>query len=109
MPKISERGIRVIGLGVGTAKGAMIPDGEGGFVKDESGAVVLSELESGTLRDLARPRMASTGTPANGSTFPRLVAATVEHGRKGRFAERNTSVMPSAPMGACPGAGLPAR
>src|SRR5208283_3042093 len=50
---LAKRGIRVIGLGVGTAAGTMIPDGAGGFMKDDSGAVVMSKLESGTLRDLA--------------------------------------------------------
>jgi Ca-activated chloride channel family protein len=39
---LARRGIRVIGLGVGTAGGSMIPDGTGGFMKDDSGAVVLS-------------------------------------------------------------------
>jgi len=50
---LKKKGIRVIGLGVGTAAGSMIPDGSGGLVKDNRGAVVLSKLESGTLRELA--------------------------------------------------------
>src|SRR5207244_3462348 len=36
--ELKKRGIRVIGLGIGTSAGAMIPDGSGGFVKDERGA-----------------------------------------------------------------------
>ena len=32
----------------------MIPDGSGGFVKDDRGAVVLSKLESRTLEQLAQ-------------------------------------------------------
>src|SRR5690606_14354857 len=45
---LKERNIRAICLGIGTTAGAMIPDGNGAFVKDERGAVVLSRLESTT-------------------------------------------------------------
>ena len=40
---LKKKGIRVIGLGVGTAAGAMLPDNAGGLVKDDRGAVVRSE------------------------------------------------------------------
>jgi Ca-activated chloride channel homolog len=87
---LAKRGIRVIGLGVGTAGGTMIPDGSGGFMKDDSGAVVMSKLESGTLRDLAS---ATHGVYMDASSWvdlPKVLAATVEQGRRGRFVERNT-------------------
>jgi Ca-activated chloride channel family protein len=87
---LAKRGIRVIGLGVGTAAGTMIPDGQGGFMKDDSGAVVMSKLESGTLRDLSS---ATHGVYVDASTWvdlPKVLASTVEQGRKGRFVERNT-------------------
>jgi Ca-activated chloride channel family protein len=87
---LAKRGIRVIGLGVGTASGSMIPDGEGGFMKDDSGAVVMSKLESGTLRDLSG---ATHGVYLDASSWvdlPKVLAATVEQGRKGRFVEHNT-------------------
>jgi Ca-activated chloride channel family protein len=87
---LAKRGIRVIGLGVGTAAGSMIPDGAGAFMKDDSGAVVMSKLESGTLRDLAG---ATHGVYLDASSWvdlPKVLAATVEQGRKGRFVERNT-------------------
>jgi Ca-activated chloride channel family protein len=87
---LAKRGIRVIGLGVGTAAGSMIPDGAGAFMKDDSGAVVMSKLESGTLRDLAS---ATHGVYLDASAWvdlPKVLAATVEQGRKGRFVERNT-------------------
>jgi Ca-activated chloride channel homolog len=82
--------VRVIALGVGTAGGAMIPDGNGGFVKDERGAVVLSRLESGTLQELAQ---ATGGTYRDASGWIDLAALikdTVEAGRKGQFVEKNT-------------------
>lgn len=88
--RLKSRGIRVIGLGVGTAAGAMIPDGAGGFVKDERGAVVLSKLESGTLQELSRVaggvyRDASTWVDLAG-----LLKETIEAGQKGQFMEKNT-------------------
>ncbi len=88
--ELKKKGIRVIGLGVGTATGAMIPDGSGGLVKDERGAVVLSKLESGTLQDLAS---VTGGTYRDASTWLDLAGvlnATVEAGQKGKFLEKNT-------------------
>ncbi|ACB75677.1 VWA domain-containing protein [Opitutus terrae] len=88
--ELKNRGIRVIALGVGTTAGAMIPDGAGGLVKDERGAVVLSKLESNTLRELAS---ATSGVYEDASTWVDLaavLAATVEAGQKGQFLEKNT-------------------
>lgn len=88
--QLKKKGIRVIGLGVGTPAGAMIPDGSGGLVKDERGAVVLSKLESGTLRQLAE---ITDGLYQDASTWidlAALVNSTVEAGKKGDFVEKNT-------------------
>jgi Ca-activated chloride channel family protein len=88
--ELVKRGIRVIGLGVGTGTGGMIPDGSGGFMKDENGAVVMSKLEAGTLRELAT---ATHGVYQDASTWidlPKVLAATVDQGRKGRYAEHNS-------------------
>lgn len=85
---LKDKGIRVIGLGVGTTAGAMIPDGSGGFVKDDRGAVVLSKLENTTLQELAR---ATNGTYQDASTWidlPALLQTTVEAGRKGDFVDK---------------------
>ncbi len=90
IPELTKRGIRVIGLGVGTAAGGMIPDGSGNFMKDEKGAVVLSKLEDGSLRELAR---ATHGTYVDASEWvdiSKVLAQTVETGKKGRFLEHNT-------------------
>lgn len=88
--ELKKKGIRVIGLGIGTSSGAMIPDGAGGFVKDERGAVVLSKLESDTLQELAR---VTGGTYRDASSWLDLASvlqSTVEAGRKGRFMDKNT-------------------
>ena len=87
---LKKKSIRVIGLGVGTAAGAMIPDGKDGFMKDERGAVVLSKLESGTLQQLAQ---VTGGVYRDASTWldlATLLKETVEAGQKGRFLEKNT-------------------
>ena len=87
--ELKTKGIRVIGLGIGTNTGAMIPDGSGAFVKDERGAVVLSKLESATLQQLATD---TNGVYADASTWvdlAQLIQSTVETGRKGAFTEHS--------------------
>lgn len=90
IPELEKRGIRVIGLGVGTSAGSMIPDGSGGFMKDETGAVVLSKLESATLRDLAAATHGVYRDASQWVDLPALVSSTVDAGRKGRFTEQNS-------------------
>ncbi|HND61158.1 MAG TPA: VWA domain-containing protein [Opitutaceae bacterium] len=90
LEELRKKGVRVIGLGVGTTAGAMIPDGSGGFVKDERGAVVLSRLENRTLQELAET---THGTYSDASSWVDLAAilrATVEAGQRGKFVEKNT-------------------
>lgn len=88
--ELKQRGIRVIGLGVGTIAGSMIPDGSGGFVKDDRGAVVLSKLESSTLEQLAS---ATGGVYRDASTWvdlADLIQQTVAAGRAGKFVEKRS-------------------
>ena len=88
--ELKKKEIRVIGLGVGTPAGGMIPDANGQFVKDERGAVVLSKLESATLQELARE---TNGVYRDSSTWvdvAALVNETIDKGRKGDFVEKNT-------------------
>ncbi|HTO04898.1 MAG TPA: VWA domain-containing protein [Opitutus sp.] len=90
IPELKKKGIRVIGLGVGTPEGAMIPDGAGGLVKDERGAVVMSKLESATLRELADETNGAYQDASNWIDLAALVTATVESGKQGEFMEKNT-------------------
>ncbi len=90
LPELKAKGIRVIGLGIGTPGGGMIPDGTGGFVKDDRGAVVLSKLEAGTLQSLAQ---ATGGVYRDASSWldlASLIKETVDAGQKGKFVEKNT-------------------
>jgi Ca-activated chloride channel family protein len=87
---LKKRGIRVIGLGVGTPGGGMIPESDGSFLKDDRGAVVLSRLEPATLQELAR---ATEGVYRDASAWidvAGLVNETIERGRRGEFVETNT-------------------
>jgi Ca-activated chloride channel family protein len=90
VPDLAKRGIRVIGLGVGTSAGGMIPDGAGAFMKDENGAVVLSRLESGTLRELADATHGVYRDASDWVDLSKVLASTVEEGRKGKFVEQNS-------------------
>lgn len=90
LAELKKKNIRVIGLGVGTAEGAMIPDGTGGLVKDERGAVVMSKLESATLEELARSTNGAYRDSSAWVDLAALVNETIEAGRKGEFVEKNT-------------------
>ena len=90
IPELKKKGIRVIGLGVGTTAGAMIPDSSGGFVKDERGAVVLSRLESGTLQQLAQETNGTYRDASSWLDLSSVLNATVETGQKGKFLEKNS-------------------
>jgi len=51
--ELASNGYRVSVLAVGTEQGAPIPRGEGGFVTDDSGAVVVPQLPTAALQRLA--------------------------------------------------------
>ncbi len=84
--QLAERGVRVLALGLGTPAGAMVPDGEGGFVKDQRGAVVLSRLESATLQELARVTGGAYRDASAWVDLPALLADTIARGRAARVA-----------------------
>jgi Ca-activated chloride channel homolog len=50
---LRRQGYTVSVLGVGTAEGAPLSDGSGGFVQDEQGTVVVPRLDASSLRALA--------------------------------------------------------
>lgn len=88
---LKTKGIRVIGLGVGTAQGSFIPDANGGFVKDERGAVVMSRLNSSTLQELAQVTGGAYSDASAWIDLASLLRRTVEAGKKGEFSEKNTA------------------
>ncbi|HEX2101154.1 MAG TPA: hypothetical protein VHF69_10845, partial [Candidatus Synoicihabitans sp.] len=72
---------------MGTADGAMLPDGQGGLVKDERGAVVLSRLNPSTLEELARRTNGVYRDASSWVELAQLLRETVEAGREGQFTE----------------------
>jgi Ca-activated chloride channel family protein len=85
--QLKKKNIRVIGLGVGTAAGSLIPDGAGSFVKDDQGAAVLSKLENSTLRELAEKTDGAYTDASSWVDLPALLDSTIEAGRRGLFHE----------------------
>ena len=53
MKQIATQGRRISILGVGTKDGAPIPE-QGGFVKDQAGAIVVPKLDAGSLQAAAQ-------------------------------------------------------
>jgi len=49
-----KKGVRVFVLGVGSTEGSPIPDGEGGYMKDHSGNVVMSTLNEQMCQEIAQ-------------------------------------------------------
>ncbi len=88
---LKNKGIRVIGLGVGTSQGSFIPDASGGFIKDDRGAVVLSRLNSSTLEELAQTTGGAYADASSWIDLPALLHQTVDAGKKGDFSEKNTA------------------
>ena len=85
--ELKTKGIRVLGLGIGTDAGAIIPDGQGAFVKDERGAVVLSKLTGDTLRALAEKTDGRYTDASGWVDLAQLIESTVDQGRRGEFKE----------------------
>ncbi len=90
LPGLEKRGVRVIALGIGTTGGGFIPDEREGFIKDERGAVVLSRLESGTLRQLAQETNGAYRDASAWVDLAALLQETVERGRRGDFTEETS-------------------
>jgi Ca-activated chloride channel homolog len=77
--RLRRQGIAVNVVGVGTASGAPQPDGNGGFVRNAQGQVVLTRLDSSLLEELAA---AGGGryVPLNG--LPALIARLHDAGSR---------------------------
>ena len=87
VPALRERGIRVVGLGVGTPQGALVPADDGGTLRDAAGNAVLSKLEPATLQALAEQTGGTYRDAATWVDIGELVDATVAQGRAGDYAE----------------------
>jgi Ca-activated chloride channel family protein len=88
--RMAEREIHVVSIGLGTAKGAFLPDLQnGGYLADANGDAVHSKLMPATLEALARRtggKYFDAGALADVDDVKALLTQTVETGRKGRVA-----------------------
>ncbi len=87
--KAREKGIRILALGVGSTRGAPIPDirrgVQTGYKKDQLGEVVISQLQPGILKDIAE---ATDGAYLNASSTREAVdfiISTIEQMEKKEF------------------------
>lgn len=85
---LRARGIRVIGLGIGTPLGALVPAADGGITKDAQGNPVLSKLEPATLQALASETDGTYRDAATWVDIAELVGATVAQGQQGDYVEQ---------------------
>lgn len=88
LPALKERNVRAITLGVGTASGSLIPAPDGGFLKDERGAAVLSKLNPATLEELARATDGAYRDASGWVDIAALIRATVAQGSRGKFEDQ---------------------
>jgi Ca-activated chloride channel family protein len=51
--RLYKAGYRISVLGAGTSEGAPVPDGQGGYVRDAAGSVVMAALKPARLQQLA--------------------------------------------------------
>lgn len=85
---LKANNIRAITLGVGTAKGSLIPTTDGGFLKDERGAAVLSKLNSSTLEELARTTGGAYRDASGWVDIAAVINATVAKGTRGQYEDQ---------------------
>ncbi|HLP09507.1 MAG TPA: VWA domain-containing protein [Opitutaceae bacterium] len=90
LDSLTKRGIRIVALGIGTQAGSIVPAKDGGFVKDERGAVVMSKLNPTTLQQLASATGGAYAEASGWLDLPSLLQQTVERGKQGAMLQRKT-------------------
>lgn len=91
LPKLRERDIHVLGLGVGTAEGGLVPSPTGGLLKDARGAAVLSRLQPSTLQALAKGTNGEYREASVWVDIAELIEHSVAQGTKGDFVDKRQS------------------
>lgn len=85
LEELKKKEVKVISLGIGTFAGGLVPDRQGGVVKDGRGAAVLSKLEPATLEELAQTTGGAYREASNWVDLSELIQQTVEQGKSGDF------------------------
>ena len=90
--ELNEQNVQAVCLGFGTRDGGLIPAEEGGYHKDQVGAVVLTKLESATLQSLA-DKTGGVFREANvWVDLASLIEETVKRGKTGETGTTSQSV-----------------
>jgi len=87
LSELKTKKVKIITLGIGTAGGAVLPDPQGGVMKDARGAAVLSRLEPATLEELAQETAGAYREASNWVDLAGLIKETVDQGRAGDFSK----------------------
>ncbi len=105
--ELKEQNVRTICLGFGTKEGSLIPDGNGGYLKDPQGAVVLSKLEPRTLQKIAEITDGIYREASVWVDLAKVVEETVERGRAAlKEREREDALIERFHYFLAPGLGL---
>lgn len=87
LEELKKKQVKIITLGIGTAAGALLPDPQGGVMKDSRGAAVLSRLEPGTLQELAQSTGGAYREASNWVDVAALLSETIAQGKTGDFSK----------------------
>jgi len=87
LAELKSKQVKIITLGIGTAGGALLTDPQGGVMKDERGAAVLSRLEPATLQELAQETGGAYREASNWVDLAGLIKETVDQGKAGDFSK----------------------
>ncbi|MEM9158572.1 MAG: VWA domain-containing protein [Verrucomicrobiota bacterium] len=89
--ELKKENVKALCLGFGTQAGSLIPDGEGGFHKGPDGAVVLTKLESESLKQLAQATNGIYKEAAVWVDLKELIEETIKSGKAGLAGETRES------------------
>jgi Ca-activated chloride channel family protein len=87
LEELKKKEVKIISLGIGTAAGGLVPDRQGGVVKDGRGAAVLSKLEPATLEEMAQTTGGVYREASNWVDLAELIKETVAQGEAGEFSK----------------------
>ena len=87
LEELKKKKVKIIALGIGTAAGSLLPDSQGGVIKDARGAAVLTKLEPATLEALAAETGGVYREASNWVDLQELLSETIEQGKSGEFSK----------------------
>ncbi|KRO63099.1 MAG: VWA domain-containing protein [Verrucomicrobia bacterium] len=87
LEELKKKKVKIIGLGIGTASGALLPDPQGGVMKDGRGAAVLTRLEPATLEALAAETGGMYREASNWVDVQEILQETIDQGEAGEFSK----------------------